>query len=85
MTLIAVYKNSGDRGSVCVGRCDARCYEAKTPDCDCIYKGANHGAGKERAISNTETMAEQWMKEYETRQQLQRPIWDLPLNQQTLF
>ena len=26
------------------GRCDARCHEAKQPDCDCICGGRYHGA-----------------------------------------
>jgi hypothetical protein len=48
VTLIAVYTNNG-----CLGRCDARCYNAKGPDCDCICGGKNHGRGLERAIENT--------------------------------
>ena len=47
-TLIAVYNSEG-----LVGRCDARCYEAKDPDCTCICGGANHGAGFDQAIDNT--------------------------------
>lgn len=50
-TLIAVYNSDG-----CVGRCDARCYLAKTPECDCICGGKNHGAGVARAIYNVGTM-----------------------------
>jgi len=47
-TLIAVYNSEG-----CVGRCDARCYEAKNAQCHCICGGRNHSAGKQRAIENT--------------------------------
>ena len=47
-TLIAVYNNDG-----CKGRCDARCYEACEPHCDCVCGGRNHGAGLERAVENT--------------------------------
>lgn len=57
--LIAVYAAGG-----CVGRCDARCYDAASGDCDCICGGANHGAGIERAASNTRDQAEQWVKRY---------------------
>ena len=46
-TLIAVYNSDG-----CVGRCDARCYNAQSDHCDCICGGMNHGAGIERALEN---------------------------------
>ena len=58
-TLIAVYNSSG-----CIGRCDAKCYDAQSADCDCICGGANHGAGQEAAIDNTRDMAEQWLEDY---------------------
>jgi predicted RNase H-like HicB family nuclease len=64
-TLIAVYNSSG-----CVGRCDAKCYEASCPDCDCICGGANHGAGKEKAIENTREMVDGWVEEYAERKGL---------------
>lgn len=41
MVLIEVHKPDGSF----VGRCDARCYNAKHPECDCICGGANHGKG----------------------------------------
>ena len=47
-TLIAVYNSEG-----CVGRCDAKCYEAQEPECDCICGARNHGAGLQQAIENT--------------------------------
>lgn len=47
-TLIAVYNSDG-----CVGRCDARCYNAVSDYCDCICGGMNHGSGREKAIDNT--------------------------------
>ena len=48
-TLIRVYKSGG----VCVGRCDAKCHNAKpgTP-CDCICGGSNHGVGEKQAVEN---------------------------------
>jgi hypothetical protein len=48
-TLIAVYNFRG-----CVGRCDSRCYEAKSDPktCDCICGGKNHGAGATGARAN---------------------------------
>lgn len=58
-TLIAVYNSDG-----CVGRCDARCYEATTPECTCICGGRNHGAGKDQAVANTRELAESWITAY---------------------
>ena len=57
-TLIAVYNSEG-----CVGRCDARCYEAREPDCDCICGGRNHGAGLAQAVDNTRELAESWLEQ----------------------
>lgn len=48
-TLIAVYNSRG-----CVGRCDARCYEAKSKTCHCICGGKNHGQGRTAALKNNE-------------------------------
>lgn len=59
MTLIAIYTSEG-----CVGRCDARCYDAKTADCHCICGGKNHGAGEQKAIENTREMFEEWIARY---------------------
>ena len=57
-TLIAVYNSEG-----CQGRCDARCYDAAEPECDCICGGRNHGAGKEQALDNTRELAESWLEQ----------------------
>ena len=51
MTTIAVY-NSGS----CVGRCDARCHEAKDPDCIC--GGKYHGKGSSKAAQAA--LTEDW-------------------------
>jgi hypothetical protein len=53
-TLIAIYNSSG-----CVGRCDANCYNATTPDCDCVCGGANHGRGFAAAHLHTAAAAQQ--------------------------
>jgi len=58
-TLISYQSSSGERG-----RCDARCYNARHPDCDCICGGANHGVGREQAIENTRQMAEAMIENY---------------------
>lgn len=58
-TLIAVYNSEG-----CQGRCDARCYEATSSDCDCICGGRNHGVGLDQAADNTRELAERWIADY---------------------
>lgn len=69
-TLIAVYNSDG-----CVGRCDARCYNATHPECDCICGGKNHGAGLKQAAENTRELAEQWIEEYAARTSLEPGTW----------
>ncbi len=61
-TLIAVYNSEG-----CVGRCDAKCYNAADPECDCVCGGATHGAGFARAVDNTRQMAERMIEDYRQR------------------
>ena len=56
--LIAVYTGDG-----CIGRCDAKCYNAWGPECHCICQGANHGAGKQEAIDNTRELADSWVEQ----------------------
>jgi hypothetical protein len=58
-TLIAVYTSEG-----CVGRCDAKCYDAASPSCACICGGRNHGAGRERALENTRGYTHEWLERY---------------------
>lgn len=58
-TLIAVYNSEG-----CVGRCDAKCYDAQSAECDCICGGANHGTGLDKAVENTRDRVEDWLQEY---------------------
>jgi hypothetical protein len=50
-TVLAVYNSDG-----CVGRCDAKCHDATSPDCHCICGGRNHGVGPTRAVANTHAM-----------------------------
>lgn len=54
-TVLAVYNSEG-----VVGRCDARCHDATTADCDCICGGANHGRGTAVAIANTRERADRF-------------------------
>jgi hypothetical protein len=67
MTLIAVYTSEG-----CIGRCDAKCYEATEPHCDCICGGLNHGGGLAQAIDNTRIHAEVMLEKYAGAHQLEQ-------------
>ncbi len=84
-TLIAAYTSSGDRGAVCIGRCDAKCYEAADSECTCICGGMNHSAGQQKATDNTRQMAEQWIKDYSAAHSLGSGVqWDVPAAQLAL-
>jgi len=54
MTLIEVRGKGGEL----IGRCDARCYNAKEPHCECICGGRNHGVGLQKAIEQAREQAE---------------------------
>ena len=56
-TIYAVYNSDG-----CVGRCDARCYDAKGPDCNCICGGANHGVGEKIAREDCSELSDDELK-----------------------
>lgn len=58
-TLIAVNTSEG-----CMGRCDARCYDATTPGCFCVCGGMNHGVGEKQAFANTRKYAEEMLATY---------------------
>lgn len=58
-TLIAVYNSEG-----CVGRCDAKCYNAQCENCNCVCGGLNHGAGLAKAADNTAELAESMIEKY---------------------
>ena len=48
MTLIETGNGDGT-----TGRCDARCYDATGPECNCCCDGMNHGVGRNNAVENT--------------------------------
>lgn len=60
MTLIEIRSASGRL----LGRCDARCHEAVSPECDCCCGGRNHGRGLERAIAQTREYAQALIPEH---------------------
>lgn len=72
-TLIAVYTSSG-----CVGRCDAKCYDATEPDCVCICGGLNHGRGRNQAIANTVELAETWIEAHQAEHPEKKYRYDVP-------
>ncbi len=57
-TLIEVHA-----GARLVGRCDAQCYSARRPRCDCICGGINHGVGLAKAQAATPAIAEDHIRE----------------------
>ena len=62
MTLIAIYNTDKKM----IGRCDARCYNAKGEDCSCVCcLGINHGKGYDEARKNTSEQGERLAREYE--------------------
>ncbi len=66
MVLMSVHNSEG-----CVGRCDARCYNAKEPHCDCICGGRNHGRGLEKALAQTREQFAPMIEEYARRNGLE--------------
>ncbi|MDA8122573.1 MAG: hypothetical protein M0Z38_08425 [Deltaproteobacteria bacterium] len=60
-TLITVGNSEGKR------RCDARCHDAKSIDCDCVCGGMNHGKGEAAARENTQRFAEKILSDYKAK------------------
>jgi hypothetical protein len=58
-TLMSYHSSGGDEG-----RCDAKCYSADNPGCDCICGGANHGVGYETALAQTVALAHEMIADY---------------------
>lgn len=50
-------------------RCDARCYNAKGPICNCCCGGKNHGVGFEQAVRNMKEEADEILKAYQEAHQ----------------
>src|SRR5437764_863340 len=42
--------------------CNAKCYNAKGPDCDCMCGGVNHGVGEMQARENCRSMGVMWIE-----------------------
>ena len=61
-TLLEIRDGSGKL----VGRCDARCYNAKHDDCTCICHGKNHGIGLDVAIEQTRLEYKEWTTNFDS-------------------
>lgn len=57
-SLVSIYRLDG-----LIGRCDARCYNAQQPHCDCVCGGKNHGRGIQVAAQNTINEAADWLEQ----------------------
>ncbi len=66
--------------SGCIGKCDANCYNATSPTCDCICGGRNHGVGLKQAQENTREYASEWIERYAKEKGIDKK--DLTVNQQ---
>jgi len=42
-------------------RCNAKCYNARGSECDCICGGVNHGVGERQARDNTCELGQSWL------------------------
>jgi hypothetical protein len=79
-TLITYHSSGGDQG-----RCDAKCYEAQHPDCDCICGGRNHGAGLDQALENTRELGESWIEHAKASGQVIDAALSMPAKMEALF
>lgn len=77
VTLISWQSSGGD-----AGRCDAKCYGAELPVCDCICGGRNHGAGLEKALDQTRELADGWVAEARAGGQV-IPWYEVPADVRT--
>lgn len=53
-TIYAVYNSDG-----CLGRCDAKCHEAKGEECHCICGGVMHGVGSKIALEDRKYLTDE--------------------------
>jgi hypothetical protein len=82
MTALITVQNSDG----VVGRCDAKCYDAKEKGCTCVCGGQNHGAGKPQAVDNTRELADKWVQQARERgQDVTNARRDMETSQEPLF
>ena len=73
--MATVFESWGVDGSL-IGRCDAKCHDAKGDKCKCVCGGLNHGVGLINTTVNTEAfhkLIDENIK-YGTRA-IQRPLF----------
>jgi len=80
MTLISYHSSGGQEG-----RCDAKCYNAKHPQCDCICGGKNHGVGAHQALENTRDLFDDWMEQWKRAPPDQQVVVPDEIRQLALF
>lgn len=68
-----------------MGRCDAKCYDASEPECDCVCGGRNHGAGRRQAMENTQAMAGEWIEQWKKERPGEQFNFEVPALQTDLF
>ncbi|KKN23246.1 hypothetical protein LCGC14_0906910 [marine sediment metagenome] len=79
-TLLALYNRHG-----CVGRCDAKCFNAKTDICTCVCGGMNHSVGLAMAYKNTQDHCQELIDGAKKFHTLSRITFPLGIDQQQLF
>ena len=79
-TLLAMYNRHGE-----VGRCDSKCYKAKTTNCTCICGGINHGVGLAKAAFNIENHCQELIDSAKKFHTTSRMTFPLQTDQQQLF
>lgn len=67
------------------GRCDAKCYCAESPFCDCMCAGKNHGVGLRQAVENTRVHAEDLLEKMGKSDLVQDLKIHIPHEQKSLF
>ncbi len=72
-TLISYESSGGSKG-----RCDAKCYDAEGPECECVCGGENHRKGLQKAVDNTNKLAQTWVDRYKQAHQGETTIVKLP-------
>lgn len=54
MVILRTFNSVGE-----TGKCDSRCYDARTKRCRCCCGGRNHGVGLNQAIKNAPDIVKQ--------------------------
>jgi hypothetical protein len=66
-------------------RCNAKCYNARGPDCNCLCLGVNHGVGEQQTRANTREMGHTWTQRATRPHSRRRNKFRTPPEQGELF